>query len=118
MELGTVKYSENGLWIKKEADVFVIGLSEKGQDDIGEVAFVDLPETGELKVDGVLLGAEGAKAVTELTSPISGDIVEVHTELEDKPELLNSTKAEDNWIVKLTSVDEAAVAKLADESGL
>lgn len=118
MEVGKVKYSENGLWIKKEGEVYILGLSEKGQDDIGEVAFVDLPHTGALKAEEVLLGAEGAKAVTELTSPVGGEVVEVHTELEDKPELLNSTDPEDNWIVKLTNVDETVVEKLADESGL
>ena len=46
MTENTVKYSENGFWIKKEADKYIVGLSEKGQDDLGEVSFIDLPETG------------------------------------------------------------------------
>ncbi|MEC6748996.1 glycine cleavage system protein H [Marinilactibacillus sp. XAAS-LB27] len=112
----TVKYHESGVWIEKTADNYRIGLSEKGQDDIGEVMFVELPEEGvELKAGDVLLGVEGAKAVTELTIPINGTVKAVHKEVEDEPELLNSADKTENWIVELASSDHDRVSTFSDK---
>lgn len=114
-----LKYSSNGLWVAKNGDHFRIGLSEKGQDDIGEIMFADLPKSlTAIKAGDSLLDVEGAKAVTELESPLSGDVVEFNEELLNKPENLNSEDPQSNWIVELTNVDEAEVKKLADETGL
>lgn len=114
----TKKYSENGFWIKREEENYVIGLSEKGQDDLGEVIFIDLPEMGAISPDDVLIGVEAAKAVTELTSPLNGTITEIHNQLEDEPGLLNSTSDKDTWIVKLKQVTEDQLAAFSDQSGL
>ena len=101
----TVKYTQSGLWIEELKNTYRIGLSEKGQDDVGEVMFVDLPTIGDkIEVGDNLIGVEGAKAVTEITSPVSGKIEKVHEELEDKMELLNSTDRADNWIYELSDV--------------
>ena len=114
----TKKYSENGFWVKKEEELYVVGLSEKGQDDLGEVNFIDLPESGPISTSDVLIGVEAAKAVTELTSPLNGMIVEVHTELDDEPSLLNSTSDSDTWIIKVKQVDEEQLKVLSGKSGL
>ncbi|UJF16580.1 glycine cleavage system protein H [Jeotgalibaca sp. MA1X17-3] len=114
----TKKYSENGFWIKKEEDTYIVGLSEKGQDDLGEVIFIDLPEIGAISPDDVLIGVEAAKAVTELTSPLNGIITEIHDELDDEPGLLNSTSDDDTWIIKLNQVHEDQLAAFSDKSGL
>lgn len=110
-----MKYSTNGLWILKEQEIYRIGLSEKGQDDLGEVMFIDIPsDVTKIEKDENLIGVEGAKAVTELTAPFAGDVVSFHEALADEPEKLNSLNKEDNWIVKLTAVDEAAFDALSD----
>lgn len=112
----TIKYTQSGLWIEKIDDNVRIGLSEKGQDDVGEVLYVDLPKFNDKLNDGDnLLGVEGAKAVTEITAPVSGDIVSVHNELEDNFSLLNSDKREENWIVELTNVLGFNSAELSDD---
>lgn len=112
----TIKYTQSGLWIEKIDDNVRIGLSEKGQDDVGEVLYVDLPKFNDKLNDGDnLLGVEGAKAVTEITAPVSGDIVSVHNELEDNFSLLNSDKREENWIVELTNVLGFNSAELGDD---
>ncbi|MDN5372222.1 MAG: glycine cleavage system protein [Carnobacterium sp.] len=111
-----MRYSENGLWILKEGDNYRMGLSEKGQDDLGEVMFVELPNTlAEVKENDVLLGVEGAKAVTELLSPLTGIVVQFHTELTDNPEKLNSTDKKDNWILEVKDVEPGAFEKLSAE---
>lgn len=109
-----MRYSENGLWVLKEGENYRIGLSEKGQDDLGEVMFVELPNTlAEVREEDVLLGVEGAKAVTELLSPLTGVVVQFHTELTDNPEKLNSTDKKDNWILEVKDVEPDAFKKLA-----
>lgn len=113
------KYSSNGLWVAKNGENYRIGLSEKGQDDIGEIMFADLPKKlTVIKTGDSLLDVEGAKAVTELESPLSGDVVKFNEDLLNRPENLNSENQQENWIVELANVDEAEVNNLADEVGL
>ena len=99
------KYTMTGLWMEERDGVVRIGLSEKGQDDVGEVMFVELPEFGEiLKIGDDLLSVEGAKAVSEFSAPINCTFTKVHSELLDEMEKLNSTDREDNWIIELQNV--------------
>ena len=109
------KYSENGLWIKKEGEEYIIGLSPKGQDDLGDVSFVELLKNKEVTTEDSIISVEAAKAVTELISPLSGTVVAFHDELEENPEFLNELEEEKNWIVRLNGVDEAAFNALLDE---
>ena len=99
------KYSENGLWIKQDGSEYVIGLSPKGQDDLGDVSFVELLKSETVTPDDSIISVEAAKAVTELLAPLSGTVVAFHDELEE----------EKNWIVRLNGVDEAAFNALLDE---
>ena len=112
-----IKYSEEGFWLEKTDNTVTIGHSDKGQDDLGEVSFVDVPSEGAVKIDDVLIGVEAAKAVTELTLPVSGTIIAVNEALEDEPSLLNSTKREETWIAKLTDVSSTEIEALLNESG-
>ena len=112
----SVKFTKSGLWIEKLENTYRLGLSEKGQDDVGEVMFVDLPEFGERLEKGAnLIGVEGAKAVTEITSPVSSIVLNVHRELEDETTLLNSTDHNDNWIIEVTEVEGLELEELSDE---
>ncbi len=111
-----MKFTKSGLWIEQLDKGYRLGLSEKGQDDVGEVMFVELPEFGERIEKGAnLIGVEGAKAVTEITSPFSGTIVSVHKELEDETELLNATDTNSNWIIELADVEDLDEDELSDE---
>lgn len=110
-----LKYSSNGLWVAKNGDKYRVGLSEKGQDDIGEIMFADMPKDIKfLKVGDSLLGVEGAKAVTELESPLSGEVVQFNESLLNSPEKLNSENQENNWIVELTNISKNDFEQLED----
>lgn len=113
-----MKYSESGFWIEKDGEQYTIGLSDKGQDDLGEVGFVSLSLDEEVTTDSTLLSVEAAKAVSSLTSPLAGKVVKINQDLEDDPELLNSEDKKENWIAILTEVDAAEYEKLQDQSGL
>ena len=109
------KYSENGLWIKQDGSEYVIGLSPKGQDDLGDVSFVELLKSETVTPEDSIISVEAAKAVTELLAPLSGTVVAFHDELEENPEFLNELAEEKNWIVRLTGVDKAEFEALLDE---
>ena len=66
-----IKYSENGLWIKQEDNRYTVGISPKGQDDIGDVSFVELFNQETLTTEDSFMSVEAAKAVTEFVSPLS-----------------------------------------------
>lgn len=116
--MSEIRYSQEGFWVEKKETHYIIGLSDKGQDDLGEVSFVDLPAEGLIQKDEVLIGVEAAKAVTELPAPVSGTIIEVNEGLEDDPSQLDSPDIQKNWIVKMTAVSEEAFLALGNQSGL
>ena len=113
----TVKYHKNGIWIEKMNETeFRIGLSEKGQDDVGEVMFAEVSENnGKLDKGDALLNVEGAKAVTEITIPFAATLKESHTELEDEPNLLNKSDRDQNWIITVEDVDASDWEALDNE---
>jgi len=106
------KYSENGLWIKQDGAEYVIGLSPKGQDDLGDVSFVELLKSESVTPDDSIISVEAAKAVTELLAPLSGTVVAFHDELEENPEFLNELEEEKK---KLESLQRIARYLSAEE---
>ena len=114
----TIKYTKSGLWIEKLENSYRIGLSVKGQDDVGDVMYAELPDfesEHHLNKDENLLSVEGAKAVTEIVSPLTGTVKEIHKEVEDNTELLNSTDRAENWLIELTDVQDYDVEALSDD---
>lgn len=112
----TMKFTKTGLWIEESGNNYRIGLSEKGQDDVGEVMYVELPKfTDKVEIGDNLIGVEGAKAVTEIVAPISGKVEKVHTELEEDYSLLNSTDHEENWILELSDILGISSAEFSDD---
>jgi glycine cleavage system H protein len=112
------RYAKSHEWIHVEGDTGTIGITEYAQKELGDVVFVDLPKVGtELELGDELGSIESVKAVSELFSPISGEVIEVNEALADKPDLVNSDPYGDGWMVrvKLTRPDEADVLMSAEE---
>ncbi|NJE02257.1 glycine cleavage system protein GcvH [Thermococcus sp. JdF3] len=95
-------YTKDHEWVQVLDDgTVLVGISDYAQKELGDLAYVELPETGsELNKGDVLCELESVKAVSEVYAPVSGEVVEVNEELEDSPELINEDPYE-NWIVKL-----------------
>ena len=99
-----LQYSKDHEWVKKEDDLFVIGISDFAQDALGDLVFVNLPEVGDAVTAGEAFGdVESVKAVSDLLSPVSGTVAEINEELLDAPELLNNDPY-DAWIIKVCDV--------------
>lgn len=114
-----MKYSDNGFWVEQlDNGYYRIGLSEKGQDDLGDVAFLEFLTREELSVEESFLSVEASKATTDLVAPLNARVVELHDRLEKEPELLNSTNKEETWIAIVSHVSPEAYHNLNDVSGL
>ena len=110
-----IKYTESGLWVEKHENHYTIGLSAKGQDDLGDVSFIELSDNTKISSTEVLFNVEAAKAVTSFVAPFDATVVKWHKEIEDQPVLLNSTNKQENWIVEVTGVDGAIFNTLFDK---
>ena len=113
-----LKYDREHEWVRVEGELAVIGISHFAQDQLGEVVYVDLPSAGGGLSAGDAFGeVESVKSVSELFSPVSGEIVDVNTALSDAPEMVNEDPYGDGWMIKVRMSDAAEVDNLmsADE---
>ena len=112
----TLKFADSHEWVKDNGDGTVtIGISEHAQEMLGDVVFVDLPETDdEIEAGESFSLVESVKAASDIYAPISGEIVEINEELEDSPELINEEPYEGGWIVKVKMADASELDNLKD----
>lgn len=110
------KYSKEHEWVKVEGNVATIGITEYAQNELGDIVFVELPETDDELNEGDTFGSvESVKTVSELYAPITGKVVEVNEELEDSPEFVNESPYEKAWMVKVEISDESQIDELLSD---
>ena len=114
-------YAKSHEYVHVEGDTGTVGITDYAQKELGDVVFVELPKVGAQLEAGDELGSiESVKAVSELFSPVSGEVVEVNEALTEKPELVNTDPYGDGWMVRIrlsdaTEVDELMGAEEYDE---
>ena len=107
-------YSESHEYVRVEGEFAYIGITDFAQNALGNVVYVDLPEVDDEIEAGEDFGAvESVKAASDLTSPVSGVVVETNEALEDEPELINKD-AFTNWIMKVKLADTTELDNLMD----
>ena len=112
-----VKYTDDHEWAQLDGDVATIGISDYAQDQLGDIVFVELPETGSSFDKGEEFGTvESVKAVSELYMPLGGEVVEINPELEDAPEQVNSDPYGGGWMLKVKVADPAEFDALMDKA--
>lgn len=95
-------YSREHEWVRVEGDTCVLGITEFAQEELGEIVFVELPEVGQsFNATDEVGTIESVKAVAEVYTPVSGEVLEVNSAVEDDPELLNDDPHGDGWLIKL-----------------
>ena len=102
-------YTEEHEWIKKDNDLFCIGITDFAQKELGEIVYVELPEVGDTFDKGDEFGSiETVKAVSELYIPITGEVIEINENLDDSPELVNEDCYDTGWLItiKADNLDE------------
>jgi glycine cleavage system H protein len=108
-----VRYSEEHEWAKVDGENIKVGISDYAQNQLGDIVFVELPQEGDTFASGDEFGTvESVKAVSELYIPVGGEIVSVNTELEDSPELVNTSPHDKGWMIEIKPADTAEMDSL------
>ena len=110
-------YTEDHEYLKPagEPGVVYIGITDYAQGELGDIVFVELPKVGATyKKHDVFGTIEAVKAVSELYSPVSGQVLEVNTRLDAEPALVNNSPYGDGWMIKMKLSDESEKAGLLD----
>ena len=109
-----LKYTEDHEWTLEEGGIFTVSITDFAQSQLGDIVFVELPEVGTTLEKGSAFGVvESIKSVSDLLSPVSGEIIEVNSDLEGTPESLNESPYE-SWMIKIKSSDSSEASDLLD----
>jgi glycine cleavage system H protein len=112
-----LKYTEEHEWAQLDGDVLTIGITDFAQSSLGDIVFVELPEVGsQLELGGTFGVVESIKSVSDLFSPVTGEVVEANDALSDSPELLNSDPYATAWMIKVKISDSSELDKLLSDS--
>jgi glycine cleavage system H protein len=111
------KYTQEHEWVQVEGDIGTVGITDHAAGELGDIVFVELPETGSEFSAGDSVGTiESVKAVADLYLPVSGEIIEINEAVVDSPELVGSAPMDDGWLVKVRLVEPSELDRLLDAS--
>ena len=97
-----LKYTSEHEWIKIDGNIATIGITDFAQSELGDIIFLEFPETNESFSEGDVFGTiEAVKTVSDLFMPIDGKIIEVNEDLNDEPESVNTNPYDKGWMVKI-----------------
>jgi glycine cleavage system H protein len=109
------RYTKDHEWIKMDGSVGTIGITDYAQAELGDVVFVELPKVGAQVKAGQSFGTvESVKAVSEIFSPVTGEVTETNAALADSPEKINQDPHAAAWLVKVKLADPKEVSDLMD----
>ena len=112
-----LRYTDEHVWLCVEGETATVGISDFAQDQLGEIAFVDLPVVGTTYKNGQEFGTvESLKSVNALFMPVAGSVLEVNETLESTPTLVNAKPYNEGWMLRIRMDDPAEAATLADSA--
>lgn len=110
-----LKYTKDHEWVKLEGNIATVGITDFAQGELGDIVYVDVDTVDETVAEGDVFGSvEAVKTVSDLFMPITGEIIEFNTDLEDTPELVNSDPYGKGWMVKVAVEDVTLFDNLLD----
>ncbi|HNU58340.1 MAG TPA: glycine cleavage system protein GcvH [Aquaticitalea sp.] len=113
-----LKYTKDHEWVRIEGDVATVGITDFAQGELGDIVYVEVETLDEtLDAEEVFGTVEAVKTVSDLFLPLSGEIIEFNSLLEDKPENVNSDPYGDGWMIKIKCSDLSQVDQLLSADG-
>lgn len=110
-----LKYTKDHEWVSVEGDTATVGVTDFAQGELGDIVFVELETEGDTLDQNEVFGTiEAVKTVSDLFMPVSGEITEINTELEDAPESVNEDPYTKGWMVKIKLSNPSEVEALMD----
>ncbi len=112
-----LRYTKDHEWVKVEGDIALVGITDHAQEELTDIVFVELPKTGKKVKKGDVLGVvESVKTVSDIYSPVSGEVVDVNSPLDDAPGMINQEPYGKGWFAKVKMSDPSEVGQLMDAS--
>lgn len=112
-----LKYTKDHEWARVEKDIVTVGITDYAQGELGDIVYIDLPEAGtRVDAEAAFGTIEAVKAVSDLFAPISGEVVEVNSNLESKPELVNDDPYGEGWMIKIKISNMKEIDNLLNEA--
>ena len=116
--MATTYFTEDHEWLRVEGGIATVGITDYAQEQLGDLVFVELPETGKAVSKGdPAVVVESVKAASDVYAPVDGEITAVNDALSSDPELVNSSPVGDGWLWKMKIADESQLEGLRDEAG-
>lgn len=113
--MSEIKYTEDHEWVRIDGDIATVGITEYAQEQLGDIVFIDLPETGAEMAQGDDAAViESVKAASDIYAPISGEIGEVNDALDAEPAIVNQDAQGEGWLFTLTVSDVGELDNLMD----
>src|SRR5450432_499473 len=111
-----LRYTKEHEWVRlEEGNVFVVGITDYAQRELGDIVYVEVETIGKKLEEGAVFGTvEAVKTVSNLFLPVAGTIIELNAELANAPDLVNTDPYGKGWMIKLTVTDPENVTKLLD----
>lgn len=114
----TTKYTEDHEWVRERDGVYLVGISDYAQAQLGEIVYVDLPAVGAKVTRGDDVAVvESVKAASEIKSPLSGSVTAINDQLNDSPELVNEDPEAQAWFYKMSADDASELESMMDAEG-
>ena len=108
-----LKYTKEHEWVRVEDDIGTMGITDYAQDQLGDIVFVDLPAAGATVSHMQKFGEIGSvKAVSELYSPVTGEVAEANATLADRPEVVNDSPYGEGWMLRIRLSEPAEIEGL------
>lgn len=116
--MATTYFTDDHEWVRVENGVATVGITDYAQEQLGDLVFVELPESGRKVAKGdVAVVVESVKAASDVYAPVDGEIIEANEALSADPALVNSAATGEGWLWKMKLSDESQLADLLDEAG-
>ena len=113
-----LKYTNDHEWVKIDGEIAIVGITDFAQSELGDIVYVEINTIGDIvEKDSVFGTVEAVKTVSDLFMPITGEILEVNSALEESPEIINNEPYESGWIIKIKIEDIDQTKELLDSSG-
>jgi len=110
-----LRYTKQHEWIRLEGGTATVGVTDYAQEKLGDVVFVEMPETGMSIQKGDAFGVvESVKAASDVYCPVGGEVIEINHALEEHPEYVNQSPYGDGWIIRVKVTDSSAMNDLMD----
>jgi glycine cleavage system H protein len=113
----TLYFTKEHEWIRVEGDTATVGISNHAQEQLGDIVFAEVPETGRRLAKGEEAAVvESVKAASDVYSPVSGEVLDGNSKVADDPSIVNSDPEGEGWFFKLKLDDQSELDGLMDES--